>query len=142
MDITVQGVNKVDVKSDKDDSKIKGASSKVTMTEDEEPMGKMKKRTHLDVSEISMQELGFMHTQLDNVTAELKNTKESLKNLMTKSDISEFITKTVDSVLKGINDKIKQVIEEEVKEKVKETVTELNNRLDFIVLRMLKSRKG
>ena len=133
MDITAQGVKKVDEKSDKDDSKIKGASSKVTMSGDGEPMGKMKKRTHSDVSETSMEELGFIHTQLDNVTAELKETKESLKNLMTKSDISEFITKTVDSVLKGINDKIKQVVEEEVKEKVKETVTELNNRLDFIV---------
>ena len=133
MDITAQGVKKVDEKSDKDDSKIKGASSKVAMSGDGEPMGKMKKRTHSDVSETSMEELGFIHTQLDNVTAELKETKESLKNLMTKSDISEFITKTVDSVLKGINDKIKQVVEEEVKEKVKETVTELNNRLDFIV---------
>lgn len=133
MDITARGVTKVDEKSDKDDSKIKGASSKVTISGDGEPMGKMKKRTHSDVSETSMEELGFIHTQLDNVTAELKETKESLKNLMTKSDISEFITKTVDSVLKGINDKIKQVVEEEVKEKVKETVTELNNRLDFIV---------
>ena len=84
-----------------------------------------------------------MQTQLDTVTTELKETKESLKNLMTKSDIADFITKTVDSQLKDINDNIKKEVEEQVEVKVKEKVTELNNRLDLLVyLKMLKSRKG
>lgn len=133
MDISATGVKKVDEKSDKDEVKTKGVSSKVTMTGDGEPLGKMKKRTHSDVSETSMEELSFIQMQLDTVTTELKETKESLKNLMTKSDIADFITKTVDSVLKGINDNIKKEVEEQVEVKVKEKVTELNNRLDYCV---------
>ena len=73
------------------------------LTGDGEPLGKTQKRTHSEVSETSLVELAFIRTQLDTVTAELKETKDSMKNLMTKSDIADFITKTEESVLKGID---------------------------------------
>ena len=42
------------------------------------------------------------------LTTDVKETKESMKNLMTKGDIEGFITKTVESILKGMEAKIKK----------------------------------
>lgn len=129
MDISAKEVTK---DSDKDESS-KGGSTKVTMSGGGEPLGKVQKRTHSEVSETSVEELNFIHEQLDTLTSDLKETKESIKNLMTKDDIETFITKTVESVLKGMEDKIKRQVEEQVKKKVDETVTELTDRLDYMV---------
>ena len=52
---------------------------------------------------------------------------------MTKDDIESFITKTVESVLKGMEENNKKQVEENVEKKVNERVAELNNRLDFMV---------
>ena len=111
--------------------KPKGVDTKATKTG--EPLEKMKKRTHSEVSEASMEELGFIHEQLGTLTADLKETKESMKNLMTKADIEGFIKLTVNSVLEGLEEKIKKMVEQEVKEKVSDQLTEVNDRLDSMV---------
>ena len=129
MDISASGGKKVE---EKKDSSARGAISKVMLSGDGEPLGKTQKRTHSEVSETSLEELAIIHTQLDTVTAELKETKDSMKNLMTKSDIADFITKTVESVLKGIDDRMKKMVEEQVEVKVKDRVNEINNRLDYL----------
>lgn len=129
MDISAKGATKG---SNKEDSG-KGGSTKVTMSGDSEPLGKVQKRTHSEVSEASVEEFNSIHEQLDILTTDLKETRESMKNLMTKDDIETFITKTVESVLKGMEENIKKQVEEKVQEKVDEKVTELHNRLDFMV---------
>ena len=77
---------------------MKVGSSKVVKPGDGEPQGKAQKRTHSEVSEVSMEELNFIQEQLDTLTSELKETKENIKNLMTKDDIGSFITKTEEKV--------------------------------------------
>ena len=115
-------------------NKSKGVDPKVTMIGDGESLGKLQcKRTHSEVSEASIEELGFIHEQMDTLTTDLKETKESMKNLMTKDDIEGFITKTVESVLIGMEAKIKKMVEEEVKDKMTVHLTELNDRLDNMV---------
>ena len=121
----------MELSSDKG-GKSKGVDTKVTKA-DGEPLGKMKKRTHSDVSETSVEELGFIHEQLDVLTADLKETKESVKNLMTKDDIESFIHITINKVLEGMNAKIKSMVEEEVNTKVTDKLTEINDRLDSVV---------
>lgn len=134
MDISTTGAKKGDENGDKgESSKPKGVSTKLTMTGDAGPIGKVQKRTHSEVSETSLEEFNYMHEHLDTLSADLKETKESMKNLMTKDDIETFITKTVDSVLKGMEAKIKKMVEAKVDEKVTEKVTELNDRLDHMV---------
>ena len=93
----------------------------------------MKKRTHSDVAETSVEELGFIHEQLDVLTADLKETKESVKNLMTKDDIESFIHITINKVLEGMEAKIKSMVEEEVNTKVTDKLTEINDRLNSVV---------
>ena len=117
--------------SDKEDSS-KGVSTKVSLTGDGEPLGKVQKRTHSEVSETSVEEFNIIHQQLDILTSDLKETKESIKQLMTKDDIETFISKTVESVLKSLETKIRKYVDEKVEEKVKERVTELNDRLDHV----------
>ena len=60
--------------SDKGGMSSKGADSKVTKSG--EPAEKMQKRTHSEVSDASMEELGFIQNQLETLTTDLKETKE------------------------------------------------------------------
>lgn len=60
----------------------------------ESPAGKQK-RTHSDVAETSMEELTFIHEQLEVLSTDLKGTRESLKNLLNKDDIKSLISTTV-----------------------------------------------
>ena len=117
--------------SDKGGMSSKGADSKVTKPG--EPAEKMQKRTHSEVSDASMEELGFIQNQLETLTIDLKETKEGMKNLMTKDDIESFIKLTVNSVLEGMEVKIQAMVEEEVKERVSGQLTEVNDRLDSLV---------
>ena len=59
-----------------------------------------------------------------------------MKNLMTKDDIESFIKLTVNSVLEGMEAKIKAMVEDEVKdvkEKMTDQLIEINDRLDSMV---------
>ena len=129
---TVRSEVSMDMSSDKGGKPI-GVDTKVTKLGDGQPVEKMKKRTHSEVSETSLEELGFIHAHLDTLATDLKETKESMKNLMTKDDIESFIKLTVNSVLEGMEAKIKTMVEEEVKEKVTDQLTEVNDRLDSMV---------
>ena len=132
---TVRSELSMDMSSDKG-GKPKGADTKISKLGDGEPLEKMKKRTHSEVSETSLEELGFIHQQLETLSTDLKETKESMKNLMTKDDIESFIKLTVNSVLEGMEAKIKAMVEDEVKdvkEKMTDQLIEINDRLDSMV---------
>lgn len=129
MDMSAKGHSKESAHEEK-----RGESSKVTKSGGGgEPVGKVQKRTHSEVSETSAEELNIIHQQLDGLTKDLKETNESIKQLMTKDDIETFVTKTVEKVLKGMETKIKVYVNQEVEKKVKEKTTELNDRLDHVV---------
>ena len=100
---------------------------------EKEPAGKMQKRTFSEVSEASMEELSFIHQQLTSLQEEMKETKDGIKNLMTKDDIQSFISKTVKSVIQEMETKLILLVEKQVEEQLKEKTTELNNRLDYMV---------
>lgn len=117
--------------SDKEDNS-KGVSTKVTKSGDGEPLGKIQKRTHSEVSETSAEELNIIHQQLDILTLDLKTTNENIKQLMTKDDIETFISKTVEKVLKSLEKNIEKYVDTKVEEKVNERVAELNDRLDHM----------
>lgn len=110
----------------------KGVSTKITLTKDGEPLGKVQKRTHSEVSETSVEELNMIHQHLDTLTSDLKATNESIKQLMTKDDIETLIVKTVEGVLKSLETKMKKYIDVRVEEELKERVTELHDRLDHV----------
>lgn len=112
-----------------EDREAKGVGTKVTIKGDREPMGKAPKRTHSEVSEASLEEFSFIHQQLETLTVELKETRNSIKNLMSKDDIESFITKTVQGIMREMEGKLTKLVEMEVKERT----VELNNRLDFMV---------
>ena len=93
----------------------------------------MQKRTFSEVSEASMEELSFIHQQLTSLQEEMKETKDGIKNLMTKDDIQSFISKTVKSVIQEMETKLILLVEKQVEEQLKEKTIELNNRLDYMV---------
>lgn len=94
----------------------------------EPPAGKQK-RTHSDVAEASMEELTFIHEQLEVLSTDLKGTRESLKNLLNKDDIQSLIATTVKSIMEDMEVKFAEMIDMKVNEKT----VDLQNRLDFTV---------
>lgn len=85
-----------------------------------EPLTKGPKRTHSDVSEASAEEMTIIHQQLDGLSKDIKETKESIQNLMSKKDTEEFIKQTVNSVVDKMYDKFTKLIDRKVKQEAKE----------------------
>lgn len=105
-----------------------GNTGRASTKESSEPPTKQK-RTHSEVSEASLEELSFIHDQLETLSTEMKDTRDSIKNLMTKDDIQSFISQTVQSVMNQMEEKLTKIVDEKVKEKNED----LNNRLDYMV---------
>lgn len=85
-----------------------------------EPLTKGPKRTHSDVSEASAEEMTIIHQQLEGLSKDIKETKESIQNLMSKKDTEEFIKQTVNSMVDKMYDKFTKLIDRKVKQEAKE----------------------
>ena len=92
---------------------------------DSEPLSKGPKRTISEVSESSAEELTIIHQHLEHLTAELKETKENVMSLMNRYEIKDFISETVEIVMKSITTNIQKLISEKVEEKIKEKIKTL-----------------
>lgn len=94
-----------------------------------EPPSKTK-RTISEVSEASAEELMFINQQLEHLNTDLKETKDKVMSLMSKNDVQDFITETINKVAVSLGKQLEIVIDTKIKEKTAE-LTEKVKSLEF-----------
>lgn len=75
------------------------------------------KRTH---SEVSTEELSYIHTQLDSMNENLSEVRGELKTLMKKEDIENLITSTVTTIMEKMEKKLTDIINRKINENTEE----------------------
>lgn len=104
--------------------------------------GQPEKRAHSEVAESSFgDEISMLNKQLEQITIDLQQTRDSVKELMPKDEMQTFIVSTVEALMKQMEARIKKNLETEIEKKMekkleqnlKEKTTELNDRLDGLV---------
>ena len=88
------------------------------------------KRTISEVSEASAEEITIMNQQLEHLSSDLKDTRERVMNLMTKTEVQNFITETVNKVMTSMGNKIEKMIDSKIKDKTKELEDKISS-LEF-----------
>ena len=79
------------------------------------------KRPNSEVSpNSSVEELSVMHHTLDGLTDDVKGIRDSLKNILTKNEMEEFIQSTVKTIISDLNENMEMTISTKVEEKTKE----------------------
>ena len=97
------------------------------------------KRSHSEVADSSLgDEFTSIQKQLDQLTSDMKQTREDLKSVMKREEMKSFITDTITAmfskVQKKLEKKVEETIEEQLEDKLKDRLTELNDRMDSLVL--------
>ena len=105
------------------------------------------KRSHSEVADSSLgDEFTSIQKQLDQLTSDIQQTREDVKSLMKKEEMRTFITDTITAlfskVQKKIEKKVEETIEEKLEEKLNDKMTELNDRLDNLVLENVQLREA
>lgn len=95
-----------------------------------EPPPSKVKRTISEVSEASAEELTIINQQLEHLNADLKETKDKVMSLMSKSDVQDFISETIKKVVANLENQLEITINKKVTEKTKE-LTEQVKSLEF-----------
>ena len=105
------------------------------------------KRSHSEVADSSLgDEFTSIQKQLDQLTSDMKQTREDFKSLMKRDEMKSFITDTVTAMFTKVQKKIEQKVEEAVvdklEEKLKDKLTELNDRMDSLVHENVQLREA
>ena len=96
------------------------------------------KRSHSEVIESSFgDEITMLNKQIEQMNSDLQETRDSIKGLLSKEEMKDFIISTIEALKFELEKKIDKDIEvkvgEKVEEKLKEKTTELHSRLDMLV---------
>ena len=116
--------------------------------------GQKEKRPHTEVADSSMgDEFASIQKQLDQMSTDINQTREDLKNLMSKSEMRDFISKTVEKITKTmkeqleikfktqIENEVTKKVEEELDEKIKDKMQEMTDRMDTLTLENVNMRE-
>ena len=98
------------------ETKTSACEIKVTSTPSKggsEPPTKTK-RTISEVSESSAEELTILNQQLEHLTSDLKDTKDRVMNLMSKDEVQNFISETINKVMSSVEKKIEKLIDSKI----------------------------
>ena len=107
------------------------------------------KRTHSEVADSSLgDEFTSIQRQLDQLSSEVKQTREDFKTLMTKEEMKSFIKTTIQNMItnlqtkveeslirrvdKKLDEKLESDLEEKLDEKIKEKLKEASDRMDLL----------
>ena len=86
------------------------------------------KRPNSEVSpNSSVEELSIMHHTLDGLTVDVKDMRDNLKNILTKSEMQELIHSTIKTTISDIYENMELTISLKVEEKTKEISQKLTN---------------
>lgn len=73
-------------------------------------------------------ELTMITKSLEQLSDDVKQTKEKVKDMLSKDELCDFITKTVDTFVKQLEKRL----EKEIEKKVNERTADITGRLDLI----------
>ena len=104
------------------------------------------KRAHSEVADTSLgDEFTSIHRQLDQLTSDIQQTRDELKNIMKKDEMRKFISDTITNMFKKVENKLEEKLDEKierkVEEKVNEKLAEVNDRLDRLVYENVQLRE-
>ena len=72
----------------------------------------------------------LLNQQLEHLTSDLKDTKDRVMNLMSKDEVQNFISETINKVMSSVEKKVEKLIDNKIKEKTK-TLEEKVEFLEF-----------
>lgn len=112
------------------------------------------KRPHTEVADSSIgDEFASIQKQLDQMSSDIHQTREDLKNLMSKTEMRDFITRTVEKITKTMKTELEvqfaakieteviKKVDEELDEKIKDKMQEMNDRMDTLTLENVNLRE-
>ena len=112
------------------------------------------KRTHTEVVDSSMcDEFASIQKQLDQMSTDINQTREDLKNLMSKLEMRDCISKPVEKITKTmkeqleikfktqIENEVTKKVDEELDEKIKDKMQEMTDRMDILTLGNVNMRE-
>ena len=82
------------------------------------------------MSEASAEELTIINQQLEHLNSDLKETKDKVMSLMSRTEVQDFISETIGKVAVSLEKQLEIVIDKKVTEKTKE-LTEKVKSLEF-----------
>ena len=81
----------------------------------------VEKRPHSDVAESSFgDEFTMIHTQLDQMNSEIKQTGAHVKGMLSKEELKDFIKSTVKDVVQTVMNELENKLEQGLEQKVAE----------------------
>ena len=112
------------------------------------------KRPHTEMADSSMgDEFASIQKQLDQMSTEINQTRDDLKNLLSKTEMREFISRTVEKITKSlkaeleiqfaakIETEVVKQVDEKLEEKIKDKVGEMTDRIDTLTLENVNMRE-
>ena len=79
-----------------------------------------KKRTNDEVQNTTAEEIGILGDQIEVLCGEISTLRQSLKTVLTKSDVEQIVTETVSKLLKEMEARMKTELEAKLKDQTKE----------------------
>lgn len=108
------------------------------------------KRLHSEVADSSLgDEFASIQKQLDQLSADIQQTRGEFKSLMTKDEMKTFINSTIQNMTtvlqakleESLGQKIADKIDAEIEEKVKEKLGDVHGRLDILTFENVQLRE-
>ena len=106
------------------------------------------KRPHSEVAESSFgDELASIQKQLDQMCTDIHQTKDDLKNLMSKEETKTFITSTVDKITHEMKIQLEakftekvetEIVNDKINDKIDERLAQVDSRLDLLTYENVK----
>ena len=79
-------------------------------------------------------EITMINKQLEQLSEDTKVTRDKVNDMLSKDELKDFISTTVTSLIKKLEDRIYKDIEKKIKQELKDRTTELSDRLDSLVM--------
>ena len=115
---------------------------------------KKEKRPHSEVAESSFgDELASIQKQLDQMCTDIHQTRDDLKNLMSKEEMKTFITSTVDKIThemkiqleakftEKVETEVVKIVNDKINDKIDERLAQVDSRLDLLTYENVKLRE-
>ena len=112
------------------------------------------KRPHSEVAESSFgDELASIQKQLDQMCTDIHQTRDDLKNLMSKEEMKTFITSTVDKITHEMKIQLEakftekaetevvKIVNDKINDKIDERLAQVDSRLDLLTYENVKLRE-
>ena len=101
-----------------------------------------KKRPNTEMDNSSFgDEITMINKQLEQLSDDTKRTADKVKDMLTKDEMKDFITTTINALVKELGVRLEKEIDSKIERKVKDKITEINDRLDSLTFENVQLRE-